>query len=75
MQAMIDLPEEMLAHLAAEASARGTTVDELIRSAVEQALTKVESTPGRRLRFPLLPSKEPGTLNLTNAQIEDLRAN
>ena len=46
----------------------------VIQTAVEAEIRKTQSKAARRIKFPLLPSREPGTLNLTNADIEDLLA-
>jgi hypothetical protein len=41
---------------------------------VEAEIQKAQSKTMRRVKFPLLPSSEPGALNPTNADIEDLLA-
>jgi hypothetical protein len=66
------LPDPLFRELKAAAATRGTSLKTVIRIAVEQELRKTEGKTRRRLQFPLLPSKEPGKLNLTNAEIEDL---
>jgi hypothetical protein len=60
--------------LKAIAARRGTSLKNIIRAAVEGEIRKAQSKATRKVKFPLLPSKEPGTLNLTNADIEDLLA-
>lgn len=47
---------------------------EVIRRALEEEVRKAEGKRGRRLKFPLLDSTEPGSLDLTNAEIDDLLA-
>ena len=42
----------------------------VIRNAVEEEVRKAERRRGRRIKFPLLSSREPGSLDLTNAEIE-----
>jgi hypothetical protein len=44
------------------------------RNAVETEIRDEQAKTGRGVKFPLLNSKEPGSLNLTNAEIEDLLA-
>jgi hypothetical protein len=46
----------------------------LIRTAVEEEIRRAERRAGRRVKFPVLSSREPGSLDLTNAEIEDLSA-
>ena len=70
----IDLPELLFRELKAVAARRGTSLKNVIQNAVEAELRKVESKVRRRITFPLLPSTEPGTLMLKNADIEDLLA-
>ncbi len=70
----IDLPDPLFRELKAVAARRGTSLKNVIQSAVEAELRKVESKVRRRITFPLLPSAEPGTLMLKNADIEDLLA-
>ncbi len=53
----------------AVAARRGTSLKTVIRHAVEEEIRKAESKAVRRVKFPLLPSKEPRALNLTNAAI------
>ncbi len=54
---------------------RGTSLKEVLRLAVERELGMAQA-PAKpyRVQFPVLNSKEPGKLDLTNAKIEDLLA-
>ncbi len=71
MRTTLDLPDATFRQLKALAAHRGVPLKQVLRSAVERELTA--SPPRRRrVKFPILDSKEPGTLNLTNADIEDL---
>lgn len=72
MRTTIDLPDPLFRELKAIAAKRGTSLKNVIRSAVEQEIRKSEGKSRPRVKFPLLSSHEPGTLNLTNAEIEDL---
>ena len=73
MRTSIDLPDDLFRQLKILAASRGVTLKTLVQRAVENEVTWARAqTPRRRLRFPLLDSKEPGTLNLTNAEIEEL---
>ena len=73
MRTTIDLPDPLFRELKAVAARRGTSLKNVIRAAVEKEI-RTESKAGRRVKFPLLSSHEPGSLHLTNADIEDLLA-
>jgi hypothetical protein len=71
----IDLPDELFRELKAVAVRRGTSLKELLRTAVERELALARRAAEHyRVQFPTLSSKEPGKLALTNADIEDLLA-
>jgi hypothetical protein len=72
MRTTIDLPDPVFRELKAVAARRGTSLKDVVRKAVEEEIRKAERNAGRRVKFPLLASKEPGTLDLTNAEIDDL---
>lgn len=72
MRTTIDLPDLLFRELKAAAASRGTSLKNVIQRAVEAEIHSEERKAGRRVKFPLLPSKKPGSLNLTNAEIEDL---
>ena len=74
MRTTIDLPDPLFRELKAVAARRGMSLKNVIRSAVEEEIRKTERTARRRIQFPILASEEPGTLNLTNAEIDDLLA-
>ncbi|MCW5980567.1 MAG: ribbon-helix-helix protein, CopG family [Bryobacteraceae bacterium] len=74
MRTTIDLPDPLFRELKALAARRGASMKTLIRAAVEAELRRNQPTRGRRLKFPLRASVEPGTLRLTNAEIDDLSA-
>ena len=73
MRTTVELPDEVFRQVKVLAAHRGVTVKSLVQGAIEEEIRRARSRPARRrLRFPILSSKEPGTLKLTNAQIEDL---
>jgi hypothetical protein len=74
MRTTIDLPDPLFRELKAFAARRGASLKSVIQHAVEEEVRKTERRAGRRLKFPLLPSREPGSLHLTNAEIEELSA-
>lgn len=74
MRTTIDLPDALFRELKMIAASRGTSLKVVIRTAVEEEVRRSESKAGKRLKFPLMPSKAPGSLNLSNAEIDDLSA-
>lgn len=74
MRTTVDLPDPLFRELKAVAARRGSSLKTLIRAAVEEEVRKAQRKAGKRLKFPLLSSAEPGTLHLTNAAIDDLSA-
>ena len=73
MRTTIDLPDDLFHQLKMVAANRRVTLKTLVHRAIENELARPHTgSPRRRLRFPILDSKEPRTLNLTNAEIEDL---
>ena len=74
MRTTVDLPDQLFRELKAVAAKRGTSLKTVIRRAVEQEIRRPESKAAKRLKFPLLSSREPGSLHLTNADIDDFSA-
>jgi hypothetical protein len=74
MRTTVDLPDPLFRELKATAARRGTSLKNVIRTAVEREIQKQDRRPARRLRFPLAPSRQPGVLNPTNADIESFLA-
>ena len=73
MRTTVDLTDETYRELKVPAVRRGATLKQLVRDAVDKELRSARSAgPRRRLKFPLLDSQEPGSLHLSNADIEDL---
>jgi hypothetical protein len=74
MRTTVDLPDEMFRELKSLAAQRGTTLKRILQRAVERELQGAQEPHQQRIRFPLLDSSEPGTLRLSNEEIEDLLA-
>jgi hypothetical protein len=74
MRTTIDLPDRLFRDLRSIATIRGTSLKAVIRAALEEEIRKTEKKVYHRVKFPLLSSREPGSLNLTNAEIDDLSA-
>jgi hypothetical protein len=71
MRTTVDLPEALLKRAKIAAVERGTTLRELVGGALIRELGDParRERPARRVRFPIVPSREPGSLSLTNADI------
>lgn len=74
MRTTVDLPDDLYRELKAVAARRGISLQEIVRAAVVAELCKSELRSGRRMKFPILSSRQPATLNLTSAEIDDLLA-
>ncbi len=72
MRTTIDIPDATYRELKTKAAREGKTVRELVLRGVEQALTAGNERPVRKFELPLIRSSQPGTLNLTNEQIDDI---
>jgi hypothetical protein len=73
MRTTLELPDTLLKRAKIEAVERGISLKELVGTALERELREPAPRPARqRLRFPLIPSKRPGSLRLTNADIARL---
>jgi predicted alpha/beta hydrolase len=66
----VDIPDAVYRRLKASAAEQGCSVKELILRGVENQLeTRKRSN---RLRLPIVRSKQPGTLRLTNDRIYEI---
>jgi hypothetical protein len=74
MRTTIDLPESVYRKGEKVARTQGVTIEEFIVRAFEREL-KAESdisSHSQRVTLPLIPSKEPGTLDLKDFNFDDL---
>jgi hypothetical protein len=77
MQTTVNLPDSLYQKSEAVAAARGTTLEDLILQAI---VNEVESNSpqvspgisGFRVDLPIIPSKHPGTLDLSGFDFDDL---
>lgn len=74
MRATVELPESVYRRTEQAARARGLTVDELISGVLERELGQDPSSsqPQIRIEFPVIRSKQPGTLDLNGFNFDDL---
>ena len=74
MRTTVDLPDPLFRQVKSAAALRGSTLKEFIKDALQQAIGTDRALRGRKVRLPLIRSKHPGTLRLTNADIENYLA-
>ena len=73
MRTTLDLPDETFRELKTLAARQGATLKSVLRRAVEKELRRPHDESGaRRVKFPIVDSKEPASLDLSNAEIEEL---
>jgi hypothetical protein len=72
MKTTIDINSRLFKRAKIYAAQNGETLKTIIESALAHELSGTKMPrQKRRVAFPILKSKRPGTLNLTNAQIEE----
>ena len=73
MRTTLYLPDETFRELKTLAARQGATLKSVLRRAVEKELRRPHDESGaRRVKFPIVDSKEPASLDLSNAEIEEL---
>ena len=74
MRTTVDIPDEIYRDLKIMAVKENQPVRQIILRSIQRELGAKQGKRIRKLRLPLIPSSRPGTLNLTNQQIEDILA-
>jgi len=76
MRTTIELPESVYRKAEKVAHRQGVTIEEFIVRAFERELRAEPISPShpKRVTLPLIPSKEPGTLDLRDFNFDDLFA-
>jgi hypothetical protein len=74
MRATIELPDSVYAKSQVAAQKRGASVEQYIVDTLERELANEPVGPrvSKRVQLPLIPSKDPGSLNLDNFNFDDL---
>lgn len=74
MRTTVDLPDSLFRDLKVAAARRGMSMKSLVTRALEKELgvRRASAKARARVRLPLIRARRPGTLNLTNTQIEEL---
>jgi hypothetical protein len=74
MRTTVDIPDETYRELKIKAAREGKPLRQIVLSGIRRELEGVEQNPVRKLQLPLIRSSQPGTLELTNEQIDELTA-
>jgi hypothetical protein len=70
----IDIPDEIYRRLKVKAAMEDRTIREIALCGIEHELEEGEKRHVQKLQLPLIRSSQPGTLELTNEQIDELTA-
>jgi plasmid stability protein len=70
----MDIPDETYRDLKIKAAREGRPVRQIVLRGIQRELDGAEDRPIRKLQLPLIRSTRPGTLELTNEQIDELTA-
>jgi len=70
MRTTVDIPDRTYRRLKSKAAQQGCSVKELVLRGVEKELALPRAR--RRVRLPIVRSKKPGTLRITNDQIYEI---
>ncbi len=71
MRTTVDIPDPTYRELKSKAAREGSSVKTLILRSVERELQSANRGKGR-IRLPIVKSKQPGTLRLTNDMIYEI---
>ena len=74
MRTTIDIPDEIYRVLKIKAARQGEPVRQIVLRGIQRELEGTGEKPVRKLQLPLIHSSRPGTLHLTNEQIDELTA-
>ena len=72
MRTTIDIPDPVYRRLKSRAASEGSSAKELILRGVEHVLKARPRRRGRRIKLPIIRSKQPGTLELDNDRIFEI---
>ncbi len=72
MRTTVDIPDPVYRRLKSRAASEGSSAKELILRGVEQVLKGRPRRRGRRIKLPIIRSKQPGTLELDNERIFEI---
>jgi hypothetical protein len=77
MKTTLEIPDDLFREAKAKAALEGIKLKDLVAESLRMRLaakTRAAPEPRRRVHLPIVPSKHPGTLKLTNAMIAEYEA-
>ena len=75
MRTTIDIPDETYRELKIKAAREGKPLRDIVLQGIERELRPGEAQPTRKkFQVPIIPSTQPGTLHITNEEIDDILA-
>lgn len=74
MRITIKIPDGTYRALKAQAKREGVPIGQIVLRGIQRELGRAGAPPVRKFQLPLIRSSRPGTLNLTNDQIDELTA-
>ncbi len=74
MRTTVDIPDETYRELKMLAAREGKAVRQIVLQGIQRELEGAVERTVRKLKLPLIHSSRPGTLKLTNEQIDELTA-
>lgn len=72
MRTTIDIPDETYRAIKIKSAREGIPLRQIVLRAIERDLEPGTVQSVRKLELPIIHSSQPGTLNLTNEQIDDI---
>lgn len=72
MRTTVDIPDPMYRRLKSRAASEGSSAKELILRGVQQVLRDRRRKTRKKIRLPIIRSKNPGTLHLDNEKIFEI---
>ena len=72
MRTTVDIPDSVYRRLKTRAASEGSSAKKLILRGVQLILKKVPPKSRKRIKLPLIHSKQPGTLELDNERIYEI---
>lgn len=72
MRTTVDIPDPMYRRLKSRAASEGSSAKELILRGIQQVLRDRRRKTRKKIRLPIIRSKNPGTLHLDNEKIFEI---
>ena len=72
MRTTVDIPDPVYRRLKSRAATEGSSAKELILRGVQEVLKEGRRKSRRRIKLPIIRSKQPGTLELDNDKIFEI---